>query len=198
MGVMMLEQPFAALRVNPAQTAFLNLEFECTDIGDVTLRECTDFGGVAYHEFWWGMLPRGQGLSRGVGLGLRRLPLAGADAEELDLPPIQLRVMSRNGQLMAIHVVSPSGPRMLSITTVMVTVLAPRSSVKLSRYTRSSSATAMIMGIAGVLGAGVAIAAVAHDSNDPTQETIRKCRAAGDTVLVSKCRVMCLKRSGGE
>ena len=35
-------------------------------------------------------------------------------------------------------------------------------------------------------------------SDDPTQETIRKCRAAGDTVLVSKCRVMCLKRSGGE
>ena len=49
--------------------------------------------------------------------------------------------------------------------------------------------------IGGLLGAGVA---VAYGSDDPTQETIRKCRAAGDTVLVSKCRVMCLKRSGGE
>ena len=52
--------------------------------------------------------------------------------------------------------------------------------------------------IGGLLGAGVAIAAVARGSDDPTQEIIRKCRAAGDTVLVSKCRVMCLKRSGGE
>ena len=51
--------------------------------------------------------------------------------------------------------------------------------------------------IGGVLGAGLAVA-VAYGSDDPTQEIIRKCRAAGDTVLVSKCRVMCLKRSGGE
>ena len=51
--------------------------------------------------------------------------------------------------------------------------------------------------IGGLFGGGLAVAA-AYGSDDPTQETIRKCRAAGDTVLVSKCRVMCLKRSGGE
>ncbi len=49
--------------------------------------------------------------------------------------------------------------------------------------------------IGGVLGGGVA---VAYGSDDPTQKIIRKCRAAGDTVLVSKCRVMCIMRSGGE
>ena len=49
--------------------------------------------------------------------------------------------------------------------------------------------------IGGLLGAGVAIA---YGGDDPTQTIIRKCRAAGDTVLVSKCRVMCLMRSGVE
>jgi hypothetical protein len=49
--------------------------------------------------------------------------------------------------------------------------------------------------IGGVFGGGLA---VAHGSDDPAQKTIRKCRAAGDTVLVSKCRVMCLIRSGVE
>ena len=49
--------------------------------------------------------------------------------------------------------------------------------------------------IGGLFGAGVAIA---YGSEDPTQKIVRKCRAAGDTVLVSKCRVMCLMRSGVE
>ncbi len=49
--------------------------------------------------------------------------------------------------------------------------------------------------IGGVFGAGVAIA---YGSENPTQKIVRKCRAAGDTVLVSKCRVMCLMRSGVE
>ncbi len=48
-----------------------------------------------------------------------------------------------------------------------------------------------------MFGGGLAVA-VAHESDDPAQKTIRKCRAAGDTVLVSKCRVMCLMRSGVE
>jgi hypothetical protein len=43
--------------------------------------EYTDFGGVAYHESRWGMLPGGEGLSRCIGVG--RLPLAGADAGRL-------------------------------------------------------------------------------------------------------------------
>ena len=51
--------------------------------------------------------------------------------------------------------------------------------------------------VGGLLGAGVAVA-VAYGTEDPTQTIIRKCRAAGDTVLVSKCRVMCLMRSGIE
>jgi hypothetical protein len=51
--------------------------------------------------------------------------------------------------------------------------------------------------IGGLFGGGVAVA-VAYGSDDPTQNIIRKCHAAGDTVLVSKCRVMCLMRSGGE
>ena len=50
--------------------------------------------------------------------------------------------------------------------------------------------------IGGVFGGGLAVAVARSD--DPTQKTIRKCRAAGDTVLVSKCRVMCLMRSGVE
>ena len=49
----------------------------------------------------------------------------------------------------------------------------------------------------GLFGAGLAVA-YAYGGDDPTQTIIRKCRAAGDTVLVSKCRVMCLMRSGGE
>jgi hypothetical protein len=51
--------------------------------------------------------------------------------------------------------------------------------------------------IGGVFGAGVAVAAIAYGSDDPTQKIIRKCRAAGDTVLVSKCRVMCLTAARG-
>ena len=46
--------------------------------------------------------------------------------------------------------------------------------------------------IGGLFGGGLALA---YASDDPTQATIRKCRAHGD---VSKCRVMCIKRSGGE
>jgi hypothetical protein len=50
--------------------------------------------------------------------------------------------------------------------------------------------------IGGLIGAGVA---VAYGSDEgPTQKIIRKCRAAGDTVLVSKCRVMYLMHNGGE
>jgi hypothetical protein len=49
--------------------------------------------------------------------------------------------------------------------------------------------------IGGTIGGCVA---VAYGSDDPTQKTIRTCRAAGDTVLVSKCRVICIMRSGIE
>ena len=51
--------------------------------------------------------------------------------------------------------------------------------------------------IGGLFGGGLAVA-VAYGSDDPTQKIIRKCRAAGDTVFVSKCRVMCIMRDGGE
>jgi hypothetical protein len=50
--------------------------------------------------------------------------------------------------------------------------------------------------IGGLFGAGVA---VAYGSDEvPPQKIVRKCRAAGDTVLVSKRRVIYLMHNGGE